>query len=103
MTLEEFKVHIETEVGLPVYFEEADKDATLPYIVYREVSSRTINADDFARAIVNTMQLELWTERKDLALERKAEHALAPFPWSRTYTWDAEERVRESIYSFQLI
>lgn len=61
--------------GTNVY--DNEDNASMPYIVYQEISKRAIGyADDVPLTYVSSIQITLVTSKKDVTLERRLEKEL---------------------------
>ena len=80
MTLEDIKQILE-QTGLPVaYHSFPEKDAPpLPFIVYLAPSSKNFCADGVVYVKGMHIQVELYTQWKNVKLEDKVEQALSSF------------------------
>lgn len=85
MKLEEFAKVLET-TGYPVAFYEFTKEdpaGSIPFICYLPIQPDIFGADDAVYYSQTWIQVELYTEDKDLAAEANVEHALASFFYSK--------------------
>jgi hypothetical protein len=108
MILTELKAILEA-TGFPVaysHFTETDNEPLpqLPFICYVVVFSSHFLADNKVYKPVENIQIELYTERKDLAAEAKVEAALNDneLPFATTETYIDSEQMYQKIYEVRL-
>lgn len=94
-----------TESGLPVVRNAFLKTQAPPYIVYVFSHSDNFAADSKVYLKRDNYQIELYTEKKDIALEEILEglfdeHGLV---YDKTETYLESEKLIEVIYEIQLI
>lgn len=102
MTLNEVKTVLDG-VGIPVVYDHLETDMPMPYIIYKETSTRTISRDDAVGAKISTIQVELYTTTKNLLLEENLESHMSQFIWSKTLNFDYEDEYYSSFYEFEII
>lgn len=109
MTLAELKNILEA-TGYPVaysHFIESENEAlpAPPFITYLAVFSSNFSADNTIYKSVQVVQIELYTNRKDLNAESKVEAALNQneLPFSTTETFIDTEQLFQKIYEVRLI
>lgn len=102
MTIQEVKTMLEA-VGIPVAYDHYENDQALPYIVFKETSTRTLSRDDAVGVKIATIQVELYTKSRNLTLEELLEAAMADMIWRRTLDFDDDEYVYSSFYEFEII
>lgn len=80
--------------GLPVtYLAWPENEAPpLPWIAYHSTGADTLPADGGVYVSWDNVLVELYTARKDPALEQQVETALAGFTWAKDETYVASER-----------
>ena len=88
---------------IPVAYDhfETNKNVSIPFLVYRETSPSTFKADDITYHQFFNYELELVTEKKDVALERQIEGLLTQnkIPYSKEdEVWDNDERIYHNFY-----
>lgn len=88
---------------IPVAYDhfETNKNVSIPFLVYRETSPSTFRADDTTYHQFFNYELELVTEKKDVALERQIEGLLTQnkIPYSKEdEVWDNDERIYHNFY-----
>lgn len=103
MTLETIYTKL-SAVNVPVYYDHTDNEAAeLPYICYKEISARAIASDDAVTVTVPTVQVELYTNKRDRESEALVEAALNGCIWSRRLEFGDAEDYYEVIYTFEYI
>lgn len=103
MTLEDIKQILE-QTGLPVaYHSFPEKDAPpLPFIVYLAPSSKNFCADGVVYVKGMHIQVELYTQWKNVKLEDKVEQALSSFFWKKTEIYLDDEQCFEILYELEV-
>lgn len=103
MSLEAFKELLETS-GFPVAYHSfpAKEDPPMPYIVYLTPYSKNFKADGRVYASLKSMQVELYTQFKDLEAEAKVEAALEEYYYRKSETWIDSENCYEVIYELEV-
>ena len=108
MTLTELKTILDA-TGYPVaysHFTETDNEPLpqLPFIVYVATFSSHFLADNKIYKSIENIQIELYTERIDLAAEAKVEAVLNDheIPFSTTETYIDSEQMQQKIYEVRL-
>lgn len=94
------------ELGLPYaydHFAEGD-DPSVPFICLRNTGTDNFSADGRVFVRVLKVDIELYTDRKDIPTERKLEEALDTMGvfWNREETWIESEKLYEAVYSFEM-
>lgn len=109
MKLEELKTILEA-TGFPVaysHFIEAENAPVpdLPFICYLVVYSGNFNADNKVYKQIQTVQIELYTDKKDLESENQVETVLDSneIPYATTETYIDSEQLYQKIYEVRLI
>lgn len=76
-----------------------------PYITYLFSYSSDMMADNVNYAEISNFQVELYTNKKDLAAESKVQDKLKELglPYTKTETWIDSEKLFQVIYEIQLI
>lgn len=87
--------------GYPVAFGYFEKPPPLPYLVYLTPYTVNFYADDAVAVSAVHYQVELYTEKKDSAAERKVEDVLAVFCWEKTQDYIPEEKLYRTMYEFE--
>ncbi len=88
---------------IPVAYDhfDSDKEVSIPFIVYREVSPETFRADGITYHQFFNFTIELVTEKKEIALERQIEGLLTnnKIPYSKNdEVWDNDEKIYHNFY-----
>ena len=100
-----FLAQLLAETDIPVARNAFLKQQTPPYIVYVFSHSDNFAADSRVYLKRDNYQVELYTEKKDIALEEKLEgifdeHGLV---YDKTETFLESEKLTEVLYEIQLI
>lgn len=74
----------------------------MPYICYYVSGSDNFAADGIVYYPVNQIQVELYTELKDLEAEAALEIALASFYWNKTETYIDTENCYQIAYEIEV-
>lgn len=90
-------------LNIPVAYDHFDsnKEIPLPFIAYRETSPDTFRADDITYHQFFNYEIELVTEKKEIALERQIEGLLTQnkIPYSKNdEVWDNDEKIYHNFY-----
>ena len=93
-------------LGIPFaydHFAQGESPDT-PFICYLIPSSDNFSADGVAYYKINQYNIELYTDLKDLSLERKLEEALdeASIFYNKSETWIESESLYEVLYTFEM-
>lgn len=99
-------IRILTELGIPYaydHFAEGESPEP-PFVCYLLPGSDNFSADGRAYFKINEVRVELYTDYKDLALEKKLEDVLDAHGifYGRSETWIESEKLYEVLYSFEL-
>lgn len=103
MTLAQLKTTLETS-GYPVAyraFPEADAPA-MPFICYMATTTDNFGADGKVYEVVQFVEVQLFTEHKDLAAEANLEAALADVFWQKDEELIEDELCYRIIYTITL-
>ena len=89
--------------NIPVAYDHFDsnKNIELPFVVYREQAPSTFRADDLTFHQFFNYEIELVTEKKEIALEREIEGLLTTnkIPYSKSdEVWDNDEKIYHNFY-----
>lgn len=78
---------------------------TPPYITYLSAYSSNLKADNKVYHKIDNLQIELYTNKKDLAAEKKLEDLLDnnEIAYESTETWVDSEKLFQKIYEVRLI
>ena len=90
-------------LNIPVAYDHFDsnKEISIPFLVYRELALDTFRADDITYHQFNNFEIELITEKKDVALEKQIEGLLTTnkIPYNKNdEVWDNEEKIYHNYY-----
>ena len=106
MTFEEIKSMID-EMDFPsAYWSFPEKEAPeLPYLIYYYPNSENFFADDHTYAQIERVNLELYTQRKNIEYERRVESVLTEYdiPFERNETYINSEHMYEVLFEFDVL
>lgn len=90
-------------LNIPVAYDHFDsnKNVNPPFIAYREISPDTFKADGITYYRPYEFEIELVTEKKDVALEKAIEELLTnnKIPYDvENEVWDEDERIYHNFY-----
>lgn len=90
-------------LNIPVAYDHfnSNKEVTLPFVVYRETGTDTFKADGITYYRPYSFEIELVTEKKDVALQQSIEELLTlnKIPYdSSDEVWDEEEKIYHNYY-----
>jgi hypothetical protein len=109
MTLEELKIILEA-TGLPVaysHFTESENEPlpAPPFITYLVVYSSNFSADNKTYKEIQNVQIELYTDRKDLEKEALLQAVLNEneIPYATTESFIESELLYQKIYEVGLL
>ena len=93
-------------IGIPYaydHFAEGESPEP-PFLCYLLPGSSNFSADGKVYHRISEVRLEMYTDFKDLASERKVEDALdvAGIFYNKTETWIDSEKLYEVLYSFDM-
>lgn len=91
-------------LGLPLaydHFAEGECPPP-PFICYLTPRSHNFFADDSVFDRIERIQVELYTDRKDPAMEVKVETALASFCWEKTEVYIDSEKLYQILYEIEV-
>lgn len=88
---------------IPVAYDhfKSDKEINPPFIIYRMASPNTFKADGISYYRPYNYEIELITEKKDVALEQSIENLLTTnkIPYDiNDEVWDDDERIYHNFY-----
>lgn len=93
-------------VGVPVAYDHfAEGEAPEPpFICYLLPGANNFAADGLPYFKVNEVRIELYTDYKDLSVERLVESVLEQYGifYDKSETWIESERLYEILYSFDM-
>lgn len=104
MTLSKL-VQILRATGYPVAFSHFEETPTIPFITYREDYSSNFHADNRTYIPIKTINVELYTDRKDLIAEQTVETVLNEndLPYETSELYIESERMHQKIYYIGVI
>lgn len=105
MTIEEFAAMLQ-KTGIPFaydHFAEGESPEP-PFICYLLPGSNNFAADGKVYFRINQVRIELYTDSKDLAVERKVEMVLdeSGIFYNKSEVWIQSEKLYEVLYSFEV-
>ncbi len=93
------------ESGIPFAYDHFAEGHAVdpPFICYLIPNSDNFSADGIAYHKINVVHIELYTDKKDLAVEAKLEAVLDSHGifYDRSETWIDSEKLYEVLYSFE--
>lgn len=108
MTQPELYAHLE-DIGLPIAYKNFDEDnfddiPDPPFLVYLFTYSDDLMADNINYVEISNFQIELYTDKKDLASEKKVQDKLKEIeiPYFKQEFWIENERLHQVIYDIKL-
>ena len=105
MTIEQLAAMLQ-ETGIPFaydHFAEGESPEP-PFICYLLPGSDNFAADGRVYFKINEVRIELYTDKKDVSVERQVEDALdnQGIFYNKSEVWISEERLYEVAYSFEV-
>ena len=105
MTIEQIAAMLH-EMGIPFaydHFAEGESPEP-PFICYLLPGSDNFAADGKVYFKINEVRIELYTDKKDVSVERQVEDALDVWGifYNKSEVWISEERLYEVLYSFEV-
>lgn len=99
-------VELLKSIGLPFaysHFAEGESPEP-PFLLYLYPESHNYGADNIVWKEINKVYLEVYTDKKDILVEKKIEKALMEkgIYWEKSETWIETEKLYEVLYSFEL-
>lgn len=90
-------------LNIPVAYDhfESNKNVEPPFIAYRETAPETFKADGITYYRPYEFEIELVTEKKDVALQERIEELLTTnkIPYDiDSEVWDEDERIYHNFY-----
>lgn len=90
-------------LSIPVAYDHFDSNKKIvpPFVVYRETVPEMFNAENITYYRPYNFEIELVTEKKDIAIEKNIEDLLTnnKIPYEITDPiWDEDERIYHSFY-----
>lgn len=105
MTIEQIAAMLQ-ETGIPFaydHFAEGESPEP-PFICYLLPGSDNFAADGKVYFKINEVRIELYTDKKDVSVEKQMEDALDDrgIFYNKSEVWISEERLYEVLYSFDV-
>ena len=105
MTIEQLAAMLQ-ETGIPFsydHFAEGESPEP-PFICYLLPGSDNFAADGRVYFKINEVRIELYTDKKDVSVEKQVEDALDDrgIFYNKSEVWISEERLYEVLYSFDV-
>lgn len=99
-------VQILNEINIPfAYSHFAEGESPFPpFICYRIPDTNNFSADGVAYCKFNLINIELYTDKKDIALEQRIEDIFfnRNIFYNKSETWISSEKLYEILYTFEL-
>lgn len=95
-----------TETGLPVVYNfwEAQDVPELPFIIFTYPNHVDYIADDVNYVTIATLQVDLFTKRKNLQVESAVEAVLSRnWVYSKNSVWNDADDVQQTTYDMEVI
>ena len=91
------------QLNIPVAYDHfpSNKKIIPPFVVYRETSPNTLKADGITYYRPHNFEIELVTDKKDIALEEKIEKLLTEnnIPYDvDSEIWNPDEKIYHNFY-----
>jgi hypothetical protein len=102
MTVEQLYTLL-TGTGLSVAYSAFPGPKEPPFITYQFVMSNDLVADGQNYVKVARWQVELYTNKKDIASEQAVESALSDLVYTKSEYWIAEEKMFQVVYEFETL
>ncbi len=92
-------------IGYPVTYGSFKSPVAPPFITYQFAYSSDMIADNHNYVDIGNFQVELYTDKKDLAAEKKVQDKLKELglPYRKFETYLDEEKVYQILYEVQII
>lgn len=94
------------ETGIPFAYDHyaEGESPDPPFICYLLPGSDNFAADGQVFFRINEVRIELYTDKKDISVEKKVEDVLDDrgIFYNKTEVWISEERLYEVLYSFEI-
>lgn len=93
------------QTGYPVAYSHFSSPPVVPYITYLVAFTSNVFADNQVYKKIDNAQIEIYTNKKDLAAEKKLEDVLDAngIPYDTTETFIESEQLFQRIYEVRLI
>ena len=92
------------QTNLPVAYESFTKDETppLPFICYTNPEDNNFAADGTVYHSSKVIHVELYTEKRDLEIEKAVEAVLSAFFYEKTAIYLNDEKCYEILYELEV-
>ncbi|MCG6184243.1 hypothetical protein H1215_15430 [Anoxybacillus sp. LAT_38] len=92
-------------IGFPIAYGSFTNPVTPPFITYQFAYSNDMMADNINYVPIENFQVELYTDKKDLAAEKKVQDKFKEIglPYRKFETFLDEEKVYQILYEIQII
>ena len=92
-------------IGYPVAYGSFPSPVTPPFIIYQFAYSNDMMADNVNYVAIDDFQVELYTDKKDLAAEKKVQDKLKELglPYRKFETFLDTENLYQILYEIQLL
>src|SRR5690606_12930439 len=92
-------------LGMPVAYGSFSSPVSPPFITYQFAYNSDMMADNQNYVEISNFQVELYTNKKDLAVEKLVQDKLKELglPYSKVEAWLDDEKLFQVIYEIQLI
>ena len=103
MTLDELSNRLES-LNIPVFYSHTNSKVKAPYLVYYELFAENFKADNKVYKKFTRVQIELYTSKKDKALENRLETLLDDnlITYDPDYLYLEGEKVFQVIYEIKI-
>jgi len=92
-------------IGYPVAYSHFNQEVKAPYLTYLFTYDNDMMADNENYVEISNFQVELYTDVKDPAAEKKVQAKLKELrlPYGKSGTWIESEKMFQTVYDIQLI
>lgn len=92
-------------LGMPVAYGSFSSPVSPPFITYQFAYNSDMMADNQNYVEISNFQVELYTNKKDLTVEKLVQDKLKELglPYSKVEAWLDDEKLFQVIYEIQLI
>ena len=103
MTPKEIQTMLEAS-GFPVAYLAfpADQCPPMPFVTWQETGTNNVSADGVVYKPVRTIQIDLFTARKNWDAEAALENALSDFFWNKYQTVEDNEACQRYTYTLEV-
>lgn len=100
----ELKNHLDS-LGFPVAYSHFESKKTPPFICYLETNSDNVMADDAVYKEIDNIDIELYTVKKDKALEKRVADLLNSLnmPFEKSSVFINSEKIYKITYEVTLL